>query len=70
MNKYKDALVEILNGLSDYDLYTIEVKECVGYIKKYILYIPADFDEGIEIKLSEEVYNTLVQLDKEINDKE
>lgn len=70
MNKYENALVEILNGLGKYDLYPIEVKECVGYTTRYILSIPADFDESIEIRLSEETYNLLVQLDKDINGKE
>ena len=66
MDKYENALVEILNGLGRYDLYPIEV----DYEPRYILSIPADFDETIEIELSEEAYNTLVQLDKEINGEE
>ena len=66
MDKYENALVEILNGLGRYDLYPIEV----DYEPRYILSIPADFDETIEIELSEEAYNTLVQLDKEMNGEE
>ena len=42
MNKYENALVEILNGLGNYSLFPIEVKETVGYRTKYILSIPAE----------------------------
>ena len=70
MNKYENALIEILNGLGNYNLFPIEVKEYVGYKTKYILSIPADFDETIEIELSEESYNLLLELDKQINGKE
>ena len=66
MNKYENALVEILNGLGRYDLYPIEV----DYEPRYILYIHTDFDDDMEIVLSEEAYNTLIQLDKQIKDKE
>lgn len=66
MNKYENALVEILNGLGNYNLHTIEWDD----EPRYLLSIPADFDEDIEIRLSEETYNTLVQLDKDINGKE
>lgn len=69
MDKYKNALVEILNSLGNYKFYTTEVKVYIGYETKYILYIPADFDEGREVELSEEAYNLLVALDKEINGK-
>ena len=62
MDKYENALTEILNGLVRYDLYHIEV----DYEPRYILSISTDFDDDIVIPLSEEVYNTLVQLDKEI----
>lgn len=70
MCKYENALVEILNGLGNYSLFPIEVKETVGYRTKYILSIPADFDEGIEIEISKEAYEVLVELDKQINGKE
>ena len=63
MNRYENALVEILNGLCDYKLYAIELKNRT----KYILFVYADFDEDIEIELSEETYNLLVELDKQIN---
>lgn len=66
MNKYENALVEILNGLGNYNLHTIEVDD----EPRYLLSIPADFDKDREIRLSEETYNTLVQLDKDINGKE
>jgi hypothetical protein len=66
MNKYENALVEILNGLGNYNLHTIFYDD----EPRYLLSIPADFDEDIEIRLSEETYNTLIQLDKDINGKE
>lgn len=74
MNKYENALVEILNGLGNgnYNLYPIEVKGTVGYKTKYILSITTDYDEAMDIKieLSEESYNLLLELDKQINGKE
>lgn len=66
MCKYENALVEILNGLGRYDLFPIEAKN----EPKYILYISTDFDDDIEIEISKEVYEVLVQLDEEINGKE
>ncbi len=67
MNKYENALVEILNGSSDYALYPIEAKNET----KYILFIPSDtfYDDGKEIEVSEETYNLLVELDKDIKGK-
>ena len=65
MNKYENTLVQILNGLGDYTLHTIEV----DYEPIYVLSIATDFDE-IVIKLDEDAYNTLVQLDKDINGRE
>ena len=75
MNKYENALIEILNGLNSdvypyYNLYPIEVKECVGYGTRYILNIHTGYDQETEIVISEETYNLLVQLDKDINGKE
>jgi len=69
MNKYENALIEILNGLgNNYDLYPIEVKNET----KYILFIPYDtfYNQGKEIEVSEEAYNLLLELDKQIKDKE
>ena len=70
MNKYENALIEILNGLgNNYDLYTIEVKECVGYRTKYMLCIYT-FDDDRTIEVSKEAYEVLVELNKQIKDKE
>lgn len=71
MNKYENALIEILNGLGNgnYDLYTIEVKD-VFYKPRYILSISTNFDEDVAITVSEETYNLLLELDKQINGKE
>lgn len=68
MDKYENALIEILNGLGNgnYNLYPIEV----DWEPRYILSIPTDFDDDIAITVSEETYNTLIQLDKDINGKE
>ncbi len=63
MNKYENALIEILNGLGNYGLYPIEV----NWETEYRLYI---FDDDLEIKVSEETYNLLVQLDKDIKGEE
>ena len=68
MDKYENALIEILNGLGNgnYNLYPIEV----DFEPKYILSISTDVDDDIAITVSEETYNLLVQLDKDINGKE
>lgn len=68
MNKYENALVEILKGFDNYDLYPIEVKNET----KYILFIPYDtfYNQGKEIEVSEEAYEVLVELNKQIKDKE